>query len=168
MDFFVKQVIFWIGSAPPFQKFPNTQLTQTWVGGDASAFRLTGDSVVRELSSSPPAMDWEVRLQVSLGSDLWVRMSVTKRAFADLTDVTLADEDTNSILTDNVKRAIQGNVAMHVTQPGGKQCNGATWWPNVEPIQVVLAKFATHASGAISWSNLQLIQVAPSGGQICN
>ena len=33
----------------------------------------------------------------------------------DLTDVTLADEDTNSILTDNANRAIQGNVAMHVT-----------------------------------------------------
>ena len=32
----------------------------------------------------------------------------------DLTDVTLADEDTNSILTDNVNRAIEGNVAMQV------------------------------------------------------
>ena len=30
----------------------------------------------------------------------------------DLTDVTLADEDTNSILTDNANRAIQGNVAI--------------------------------------------------------
>ena len=28
--------------------------------------------------------------------------------------MTLADEDTNSILTDNANRAIQGNVAMHV------------------------------------------------------
>ena len=40
--------------------------------------------------------------------------------FADLTDVTLADEDTNSILTDKVNRTIQGNVAMHVTLPGGQ------------------------------------------------
>ena len=40
----------------------DAQLTQTWVGGDASALRLIGDSVVRGLSSSPPAMDWEVRL----------------------------------------------------------------------------------------------------------
>ena len=32
----------------------------------------------------------------------------------DLTDVTLADEDTNSILADNVKGAIQGNEAMQV------------------------------------------------------
>ena len=32
--------------------------------------------------------------------------------FADLTDVTLADEDTNSILTDNANRAIEGDVAM--------------------------------------------------------
>ena len=58
------------------------------------------------------------RTQVNLGSDLWVRMSLTTRCFADLTDVTLADEDTNSILTDNANRAIQGNVAMQMMQPG--------------------------------------------------
>ena len=42
---------------------------------------------------------------------------------ADLTDVTLADEDTNSILTDNANRAFQRNVAKQVTQAGGKMCN---------------------------------------------
>ena len=52
--------------------------------------------------------------------------------FADLTNVTLADEDTKSKLTDNAKRAIQGNEAMQVMQTGD-QC-----------------KFATIASGA-SW-----------------
>ena len=36
--------------------------------------------------------------------------SLTHRPCADLTDVTLADEDTNSILTDDANRAIQGNV----------------------------------------------------------
>ena len=41
----------------------------------------------------------------------------------DLTDATLADEDTDSILTDNGNRAIQGNMAMHVTLPGWKICN---------------------------------------------
>ena len=40
--------------------------------------------------------------------------SVTETPCVDLTDVTLADEDTNSILTDNVNRAIQGNVAMQI------------------------------------------------------
>ena len=58
------------------------------------------------------------RTQVSLVSDLWVRMSVSewvsKRHFAHFTDVTLADEDTNSMLTDNAKRVIQGNEAMQV------------------------------------------------------
>ena len=54
------------------------------------------------------------RTQVNLGSDLWVRMSVRKRHRADLTDVTLADEDTNSILTDNANRTIQGNEEMQV------------------------------------------------------
>ena len=59
----------------------------------------------------------------SLGPD--VCPSLTERPFVDLTDVTLADEDTNLILTDNANRAIQGNVAMQVTQSGGqlwKQC----------------------------------------------
>ena len=42
--------------------------------------------------------------------------------FADLTELTLADEDTNPILTDNVNRAIQGNVAIQVTQPGDQLC----------------------------------------------
>ena len=37
---------------------------------------------------------------------------VCHRPFADLTDVTLVDEDIKSILTDNANRAIQGNQAM--------------------------------------------------------
>ena len=44
--------------------------------------------------------------------------SVSNRGFADLTDVTLADEDINSIQTDNANRAIQGNVAIRVLPPG--------------------------------------------------
>ena len=32
----------------------------------------------------------------------------------------------------------------------------------------LVAKYATNTSGAIWWPNLQLMQVAPSGGQICN
>ena len=61
--------------------------------------------------------------------------------------MTLADEDTNSMLINNANRAIQGNEAMQVRQTGD-QC-----------------KFATYASGAIWWPILQLMQVAPSGGQ---
>ena len=40
------------------------------------------------------------------------------RVVADLIDVTLVDEDTNAILTDNADRAIQGNVAMQITVSG--------------------------------------------------
>ena len=57
---------------------------------------------------------------MSLGSDLWVLMSVTTRLCADLTDVTLADEDSNSIPTDDVIRAILGNVALQVGPSDGK------------------------------------------------
>ena len=50
----------------------------------------------------------------------------------DLTDVTLADEDTKSKLTDNAKRAIQGNEGIQAMQ-SGDQCkfasigSGASW-----------------------------------------
>ena len=48
--------------------------------------------------------------------------SVTDRRLWDFTDVTLADEDTNSIPTDNANRAIQGSVAMQVAPPSGQTC----------------------------------------------
>ena len=70
-------------------------------------------------------------------------VSLSMRGFADLTDVTLVDEDTKSILTNNANRAIQGLVAIQVTHPRG---------------QIV-----TNASGAIRWPNLQLMQVAEFG-----
>ena len=60
---------------------------------------------------------------MSLGSDLWVLMSVrpsVTRLFADLTDVTLADEDSNLIPTDDVNTAILGNVAMQVAPSDGQ------------------------------------------------
>ena len=58
-----------------------------------------------------------------LGSDLCVPMSVCKRGLANLTDVTLADQATNSIQADNANMAIQGNVAMKVTQSSGQLWN---------------------------------------------
>ena len=54
----------------------------------------------------------------------WGRdLSVSPRPCSDLSDVTLAGEYINSILTNNVKRAIQGKVTMHVTQNGGQKSN---------------------------------------------
>ena len=70
-----------------------------------------------------------------------VRKSL-REVWLDLTDVTLADEDTKSKLTDNAKRAIQGNEAMQV--------------------------MSTYASGAIWWPNLKLMQLVPFSGHICN
>ena len=81
--------------------------------------------------------------------------------------MTLADEDTNSILTDNANRAIQGNVAGNG--------NYTIWLPTLELMQVTSPDYPrfnfvepTNASGAIWWTNLQPMQVAPSGGQIWN
>ena len=59
--------------------------------------------------------------QVYLGSDLWVWMSITERPFADLTDVTLADDDSNSIPTDDVNRA--NLQLMQVVPSGGQHWN---------------------------------------------
>ena len=50
-----------------------------------------------------------------------VSQSVTTRLCADSTDVALADEDSNSIPTDDVNKAILGNVAMQVAPSGGQQ-----------------------------------------------
>ena len=68
--------------------------------------------------------------------------SQTKRRLWNLTDVTLADEYTNSILTDNANRAFQGNVAMQVTQAGGQLWNQAmqVTWPDGQ----ILNRFATN------------------------
>ena len=76
--------------------------------------------------------------------------------------MTPADEDTNSIQTDRANRTIQGNVTMQVmqvVQPGGKLWNQCKW-------RHLVAKFTNDASSAIWWPNLQLMQVAPSGGQL--
>ena len=73
---------------------------------------------------------------------------VSEYGLWNLTDMTLADEDTKSILTENANRAIQGKW----------ECN----WLDLVDI------FVTNASDAIWWPNLQPMQVVPSGGQIWN
>ena len=79
-------------------------------------------------------------------------LSLTEPLCADLTDVTLADEDTNSILTDIANRAFQGNVAMQVTQPGGQLWNQAM--QVTLPDNQILNQFATNHNAQIQWENL--------------
>ena len=80
----------------------------------------------------------------------------------------LSDEDTNSILTDNANRAIQGYLAMQVT-PGGQLWNQAMQVTSPDDqIWSMYTEKVTVSSGAIWWPNLELMQVAPSGGQFCN
>ena len=68
--------------------------------------------------------------------------AICSGCWVDLIDVTLADEDTNSILTDNTNIAIQGNVAMQVTQPGGQVCNLCKW-------RHLMANIRTNASDLV-------------------
>ena len=67
------------------------------------------------------------RTQLSLGSDLLVPMSDCPSLSWNLNDVTLADQVTNLLQTDNANMVIQGNVAMQVTQPGGQVWNKCRW-----------------------------------------
>ena len=67
---------------------------------------------------------------------------VSPTPFWNLTDVTLADKETNLILTDKVNRVIQGNVAMQVTQPGGQVCNLCKW-------RHLMANIRTNASDLV-------------------
>ena len=104
---------------------------------------------------------------VTLWSDLWVRMSVTPPPLWNLTDVMLANEDTNSMPTYNANRAIEGNA-----------CD-PTWWPTCETMLVVheqifnqsklchqVAKFATNASGAMLLPNLVQVTESISGSVV--
>ena len=59
------------------------------------------------------------RTQVSLVRSMGPVVShYIRDIFADLTDVTLVDEDSKSIPTNNANRTIQDNVAMQVTKSG--------------------------------------------------
>ena len=85
------------------------------------------------------------RTQQSLGSDLWVRLSLTGTPFADLTDVTLAIEDINSILI----------------MPIGQ--SKAMWqfkWRHL------VAKFAINASGAMLLPSLVQVSESISGSVV--
>jgi len=120
------------------------------------------------LLSAQIAQIWQIyncvhfyRTQVHLGSDLWVRMSLTewvRHLFENLTGVTLVDvdEDTNSIPTDNANRAIQGNnvamqwgnlVAKFWTNRSCVNCPISNWckW------RLLVAKFAISASSSTWW-----------------
>ena len=61
----------------------------------------------------------------------------------------------------NANWAFQGNVAMQVTQAGGKNFNLCKWC-------YLVAKFATYANGTLWWTILQLMQVTQPGGGICS
>ena len=59
-----------------------------------------------------------------------------------------------------VKQVIQNIQVIQVTQPGGQICNQCKW-------HHLVAKFGTNAIGAIWWTTLQLMQIAPSCGHSC-
>ena len=88
---------------------------------------------------------------------------------ADLTDVTLADEDTNSILADNA-RAIQGNEAMQVMQVMQvRQVRQVMQVIHViQAVDVIQVIESLQRRWPFLVANLELMQVVPSGGQICN
>ena len=89
-------------------------------------------------------------------------VSQTLTPFADLADVTLADENTSSKIADNANRAIQGNGAMQVMQV--KQVMQV-----MQDMQFIQVKQVIHIIQVIeSIQRRRPFLVVPSGGQICN
>jgi len=94
---------------------------ETSPSGDLFAFKTAATAGVIDIFCQVLTFHPFYRTQVS-----GVRSSgpsLSNKGFEDLTDVTLADIDINSIQTDNVNMANQGNVAMQVTLSGGQLWN---------------------------------------------
>ena len=75
--------------------------------------------------------------------------------------MTLADDDTNSILTDNADRTFQGNVAVRVTQHGGLLWKQRKW-------RHLVAIFGNYTSGALAAKFADVMQMVPYRSQLCN
>ena len=75
--------------------------------------------------------------------------------------IVLVDQAINSIQTDDANMAIQGNVAMQVTQYGGQLWNQCK-------LLHLMTPFQANACGAIWWPNCQLMHLALANGQVCN
>ena len=90
--------------------------------------------------------------------------------FWNLTDVTLADEDVNPILTDDV------NSTFNIIYKAMWQCKWHNFVANFGTNQCkwrhLMTKFwidlVTQPGWKTWWPNLELMQVAPPHGQICN
>ena len=105
------------------QFFRQAHLCKKKRAKDRSLFMKNTDIRRAKVKFLPPFCDL---VHVQIVVDLFAKLSGVRSMgpslsnwvrdlWLHLTDVTLADEDTNSILTDNANRAIQGNVATQVT-----------------------------------------------------
>ena len=64
-------------------------------------------------------------------------MTLVKGLVEDIADVTLIDEDTKPILTDDANKEIPSNMTMHVVAKFLTNASGATWWLNFQQMHVV-------------------------------
>ena len=99
---------------PPPPEVINEIIHRHKLAALSACFTSSGAQLFKAQFSSDPGVPG-VR---SMG--LLLSNSLSEPPFANLTDVTLADEDSNSTPADDVNRAILGNVAMQMTQPDGK------------------------------------------------
>ena len=88
------------------------------------------------------------RTQVSLGSDLWVRLSLSTRPCWNFTDVTLADD-----------RAFHGNVAITF----GTNASDVTWWANFEQKCIFEWNMILRNTGNLKLTNTRISQSRFSG-----
>ena len=153
------------------QFFRQAHLCKKKRAKDRSLFMKNTDIRRAKVKFLPPFCDL---VHVQIVVDLFAKLSGVRSMgpslsnwvrdlWLHLTDVTLADEDTNSLRRDNA-RAFRGNVAMQVThvEPSGGQIWNLCKWRHL------VYNFANNSSGAIWWTSLQLMQIAPPGDQNWN
>ena len=66
-------------------------------------------------------------------------MTLVEDLLKEIADVTLIDEDTKSILTDDANKEIPSKMTIHVVPPGGQIFHNATdapWWLNFQQMHV--------------------------------
>ena len=91
-----------------FASATSDRFSPVWPRQRHAKRRKTDTDKDKKCASNIQRMLYFYRTQVSLGSGLWVPVSVCHRAFWNFADVTLANDDTNSILADDANRAIWG------------------------------------------------------------
>ena len=134
-------------------------------------------SQIRSIEVAKRVVQWLLVVVVQGGRIVMVLISTYQHSFSTekqcrrcLCGTPIWDVRTGQQLQRKLRNLVATFQTMQVAPPDDQILNQSKLCQicNYYKWRHLVAKFATNASGAIWWPNLQLMQVAPSGGQICN